>query len=247
MWLAVLGACLTVTQGIKGTTLGPTKYCINDGLASYVAAAAIIPLVNDTLVFFAITWKLMRNSHRGYTIKEGVRAFVFGEYLQPFSRALMQDGQIYYLYVRSRSLLTARKHILRSRIISTTVSVTLLTLVVFYQTSIPAAYRTMFTLPNLMLFNIMACRVFRNTKLALKREPRLSTATESVVLPLPVRSGIKFVPPSKDSRFTGSGSSAAVIEATKTTHTHDDFDLRVNDDYTTKIALGSLRCTDGMA
>jgi hypothetical protein len=34
----------------------------------------------------------------------------------------------------------------------------------FYINSFPIAYRAMFIVPNTMLTNVMACRVFRNTK-----------------------------------------------------------------------------------
>lgn len=46
----------------------------------------------------------------------------------------------------------------------TTVSVGLLTVAMLYVPGIPPVYRTMFTVPNIALMNIMACRVFRNTR-----------------------------------------------------------------------------------
>lgn len=97
MWLAVLAGCLTVTQGVTGINIGPTKYCLNASLEDYVSAAAIIPLINDTMVFLAISWRLMTNSHVEYSLKTGLKTFAFGDYLPSFSRTLFQDGQIYYL------------------------------------------------------------------------------------------------------------------------------------------------------
>ena len=47
---------------------------------------------------------------------------------------------------------------------SATVGCNLLTLVTFYINSFTIAYRAMFIVPNIMLTNVMACRVFRNTK-----------------------------------------------------------------------------------
>jgi len=41
----------------------------------------------------------------------------------------------------------------------------LLTVIVHYIQALPVVYRTLFTVPNLVLINVMACRVFRNIKL----------------------------------------------------------------------------------
>lgn len=98
LWLSVIAGALTTTQGIKVVELPPTTYCIGAGLQPYVGAAIIIPLVNDTLVFLAISWRLMRNSHIEDSFKNGFRAFAFGKFMPAFSRGLLQDGQAYYLY-----------------------------------------------------------------------------------------------------------------------------------------------------
>ncbi|KAF8912001.1 hypothetical protein CPB84DRAFT_1820711 [Gymnopilus junonius] len=149
MWIAVVAGMLTVTTGISGGEIGDTKYCLVLKVESYVGAASIIPLVNDTLVFLAITYRLVTNSHMEYTLKDGFRTLVFGDCLPAFSRALLQDGQRYYF---------------------TTVVFSLLTVIMLYIPGLPGAYRTMFTVPNLVVMNIMACRVFRNTKFGLFRE-----------------------------------------------------------------------------
>ncbi|KAF9563106.1 hypothetical protein CPC08DRAFT_686956 [Agrocybe pediades] len=151
MWLAVLAGCLTVTQGVVGAHIGPTDYCLNAKLEDYVSAAAIIPLVNDTIVFLAISARLMANS---YADESRVRTFVFGTQMPALSRSLLQDGQVYYL---------------------TTVTTNLMTVIMLFVKSVPVTYRTMFTVPNIMLMNVMACRVFRNTKFGLFRESSFST------------------------------------------------------------------------
>ena len=47
----------------------------------------------------------------------------------------------------------------------------------FSTNSFPIAYRTMFVVPNVMLMNVMACRVFRNTKFGNQwMEPTTPTA-----------------------------------------------------------------------
>jgi len=97
MWLAVLGTCITVTRGVTGINIGPTNYCLNFALKDFVSSAGIVPLINDTLIFFAISYKLMSNTHVNYDIKTGVKTFLYGEYLPAFSKSLFQDGQMYYL------------------------------------------------------------------------------------------------------------------------------------------------------
>ncbi|KAJ3504167.1 hypothetical protein NLJ89_g8081 [Agrocybe chaxingu] len=143
MWLAVLAGVLAPSQGLAGDNIGPTKHCINVKIETYVGIAGIIPLVNDTLVFLAISWRLARISYASNPLSGGVAAFFRGDYLPAFSRGLLQDGQIYYL---------------------TTVTTSLLTVIVFYFPLIPVVYRAMFAVPNAALMNIMACRVYRRTK-----------------------------------------------------------------------------------
>ena len=41
-----------------------------------------------------------------------------------------------------------------------------MTVIMLYIRGVPAVYRTMFTIPNIVIMNMMACRVFRNTRLA---------------------------------------------------------------------------------
>jgi len=176
MWLAVVGGCITVTRGVTGINIGPTDYCLNAALEPYVSAAAIIPLVNDTLVFFAISFRLMTNTHVEFNLRTGVKTLISGAYLPAFSKTLFQDGQVYYL---------------------TTVTTNLLTVIMLYIYAVPITYRTMFTVPNITLMNIMACRVFRHTKFGMFKETSISSnklmsrgeTTPSSVIPLAFRKG----------------------------------------------------------
>lgn len=97
MWLAVVAGSVTSTQGVTLVPLGTTNYCTNGRMDEYVIASGIIPLVNDTLVFIAITWRLVRGSRRGLARTNGSWSFIFGKHLPAFSRSLLQDGQVYYL------------------------------------------------------------------------------------------------------------------------------------------------------
>ncbi|KAF8815956.1 hypothetical protein BYT27DRAFT_7128485 [Phlegmacium glaucopus] len=155
MWLAVFASCLTPIPGIKVANIGTTNYCMNVQIKTYAPAAAIVPLINDTLVFVSITWRLWCNSSARRTVKDGARVMIFGDYLPAFSKAMLQDGQAYYL---------------------STVTFNLITVAFLYISSIPPILRTPATVPNIALMNIMACRVFRHTILGLYRDNDISTS-----------------------------------------------------------------------
>ena len=102
LWLAVLGGCLAfIFEVFKTVKVNPalktTAICFNAAISPFIAAATIIPMINDTLIFIAVSWQLSRNSYDPDTLRSSVRTLVFGDYLPVFSKALLQDGQAYYL------------------------------------------------------------------------------------------------------------------------------------------------------
>ena len=99
MWLAVLAGCIMGAHGVTGSNIGTTDYCMNVGIEGYIAPGGIIPLINDTLVFLAISYRLTADTHRDYSLRDGIsiKALVLGDCLPSFSRAFLQDGQAYYL------------------------------------------------------------------------------------------------------------------------------------------------------
>ncbi|PPQ64454.1 hypothetical protein CVT24_008464 [Panaeolus cyanescens] len=176
LWIAVVLSTLTGIFGISGVNIGPTEYCATDRFENYVAAAVIVPLVYDTMVFVAISWRLMKEflveDPAIHTIS-GVKALVFGDYLPAFSRSLLQDGQVYYL---------------------TTITTGLTAVIILFIPGIPShVTRTMLTVPNLTLMNIMACRVFRKTKFGMFREASLSTSR--LFIPTKEENGELSMPP----------------------------------------------------
>ncbi|KAJ7803191.1 hypothetical protein B0H14DRAFT_2889545 [Mycena olivaceomarginata] len=155
VWLSVLGSAATVPTAIIAINIGPTPFCINAGVRPYAGAAGITPLVNDTIIFLAISWRLFRNSYADISLRGNIKTFITGEYLPQFSRALLKDGQMYYLI---------------------TVTANTLTVVMFYNTRVAPTYRVMFTVCNIMVTNAMACHVFRNTKFGFHR--RIATTSD---------------------------------------------------------------------
>jgi len=148
MWLAVLGASLTVIWTLEGTHIGNTNYCTYVGFRPYGSASNIAIAVFDTCVFVAISWRLLANAPPAGG-RSGSRFGLFGRYLPRFSRALLEDGQQYYLVAMVCNLLV---------------------LIMTFVHGIPLIYRTIFLVPSVGLTNIMACRVFRNTKLGHRTE-----------------------------------------------------------------------------
>ena len=101
-WLAVVATGVLVIVGLGSTNIGPTEYCTDGQVRSFVQIAAIIPVINETLVFLAISWRLYSNSYvRPTIIRNGLQVLIFGDYLPRFSNAMLQDGQAYYLLVLS--------------------------------------------------------------------------------------------------------------------------------------------------
>ncbi|KIM36344.1 hypothetical protein M413DRAFT_424975 [Hebeloma cylindrosporum] len=144
MWLGVVGSALTAPHIIFATNIGSTRYCTTGAVKPFAVVTVIVPLVNDTLVLLAVTVGFVMNTHLEPTLKRGMRTVMYGDYLPAFSRAMLRDNQMYYL---------------------ATVGCSLLTVVMFYANTRPGVYSIIFIVPNTMLMNVMACRVYRNTKL----------------------------------------------------------------------------------
>ena len=108
LWLAVLGGCLAlILEAFKLMPVNPesnkTTVCFESSVNPFVSATIIIPLINDTLVFLAITWRLSRNSYDPYK-RSGIKNLILGDHLPVFSKVLLQDGQVYYLLALSWSM-----------------------------------------------------------------------------------------------------------------------------------------------
>lgn len=94
LWLGVLGASVTVPLAVKGIHIGPTKYCVNAEVKSFSSAAVIMSTLNDSLVFLAISLRLVAYNQ----VDSRTKALVKGQGLSSISKALFKGGQIYYLY-----------------------------------------------------------------------------------------------------------------------------------------------------
>ncbi|KAF8961162.1 hypothetical protein BDZ97DRAFT_1829829 [Flammula alnicola] len=148
VWLAIVAGCFVVASqtDITHSNRSNTR-CMLDGtvgLVSFITAVTIVPMVNDVLIFCAVTWKLMQNTHVKITLKKSMKIILFGHYLPAFSRTLLRDGQAYFL---------------------STVILAILTTATLYSNSKVGEYSIMLAFPNVAIMNLMACRIYRKTKL----------------------------------------------------------------------------------
>ena len=191
LWLAVATTGVLVIVGVDYTNLGLTKYCTNGQLKLFVQITTIIPVINDTLVFLAISWRLYSNSYARPTLRNGLQVLIFGHYLPRFSKAMLQDGQAYYLLVllsATSNLCLVLSQLTGRSLHRTTVTMNLLAVIMLFT---HFDLREIFWTPNIILMNIMACRVFTNTILGNFRETEITTSfisreQRAEVTPLPL-------------------------------------------------------------
>ncbi|KAF7353537.1 hypothetical protein MSAN_01543500 [Mycena sanguinolenta] len=99
LWLAVLGAGITLPLGIRGAHIGYTMQCIDTAVPAYTQVGLIMPLINDTAIFFAINYRILVHTVVADSFVARLRAFFGGRGLSALSRALLQSGQHFYLVV----------------------------------------------------------------------------------------------------------------------------------------------------
>ncbi|THH31273.1 hypothetical protein EUX98_g2912 [Antrodiella citrinella] len=158
LWLATFAA-ISAPFGVDGTHIGTTMFCVNSDVQAFSSAGIVVVAVHDTMVFLAITTRLVM-----YCLADTwfarFKAFFSGKGMGNVSKALLQTGQMYYL---------------------ATVGMNIVAMVLILTPSVPPVLRAMFAIPNAALQNTMACRVYRKLKLGLIKEdsPSLSQSTFS--------------------------------------------------------------------
>ncbi|KAF7373759.1 hypothetical protein MSAN_00587400 [Mycena sanguinolenta] len=153
LWIAVLGAGITVPLGLRAAHIGPTMQCVITAVPSDVEVAVIVPLINDTAIFFAISYRILAHTIVMDSIVAHLRVFLGGTGLSTLSQALLRSGQHFYL-------------------IAVAAQTTLLVLLKLPH--LTPVYHGMFSVPALALVNAMACLVFRRIKFGLICSDRIS-------------------------------------------------------------------------
>ncbi|KAF7345293.1 hypothetical protein MSAN_01906000 [Mycena sanguinolenta] len=155
LWIAVLGAGVTVPLGVRGGHIGPTMQCMNTTLPADIEVAVIMPLINDTAVFLAVHYRILAHTIVADSRVARFRVFFGGKGLSTLSQGLLQSGQHFYF-------------------IAVATRITLLVLLRLPQ--LAPTYEGMFAIPALALINAMACLVFRRIKFGLISSDGLSNA-----------------------------------------------------------------------
>ncbi|GLB42202.1 hypothetical protein LshimejAT787_1102170 [Lyophyllum shimeji] len=158
LWLVVSVASLVTAIVSDAVHFVPTQDCRASAAMPYssVSAAPVAYAVNDTLVFLAISWRLLKNAGHDPDRKRSLKSMVLGRHLpsNSFTKFMLRDSQVYYLFAVTSNLVAA---------------------VISWIDSVPVAYHVMLAVMNVALTNMMACRVYRHTKFYASEEPAVST------------------------------------------------------------------------
>ncbi|KAF7373758.1 hypothetical protein MSAN_00587300 [Mycena sanguinolenta] len=146
LWITVLGTGITASLGIRGAHIGPTAQCVTTAVPAGTEVAAIMSLINDTAIFFAINYRILAHTIVADSLPARLRVFFGGSGLSTLSQALLRSGQHFYLIA---------------------VATHTASLVLLNMPHLTPTYRGMFGIPAFALVNAMACLVFRRIKFGL--------------------------------------------------------------------------------
>ena len=99
LWFATFACTITAPFSLKGIHIGTTQRCIDSEVKSFGSAGIVASAVNDTLIFFAVTYRLIFYHVASESWSSRIHSFFKGDGMGRMSKMLLQSGQIYYLYV----------------------------------------------------------------------------------------------------------------------------------------------------
>jgi len=156
IWLAIAGVSILIMLGITGDRIPYTWRC-TEGLAhTYTTVPIILTAINDTLVFLAISYRMVSISMVNSTWSARARSFFRGDGLHHLSKALLKSGQAYYFI---------------------TIGVAILSSALILSRSIPSKLHAILGSAYFALSSAMACRVFRAVLLGIINDPPINAAT----------------------------------------------------------------------
>lgn len=98
LWLSVGASIVTLIRSVKAIQV-ETFCTVAIAGGQLILAPFIVAVINHTLVFLGITYGICKNTLRGdLTLRDGVM-LMLGKSLPTFSKALLHDSQISYVYV----------------------------------------------------------------------------------------------------------------------------------------------------
>ena len=95
-WLSVVAGAATPFGAMEAVYIKHTKYCLCMIKNLYAVATSVADVVNDTLILFAIMYKLGMAGIRRSPASQLSDAWIPMDHLQSFTKAFLQDSQIYY-------------------------------------------------------------------------------------------------------------------------------------------------------
>jgi hypothetical protein len=95
--ILLFGLCILPPLGTDTMHIGTTRRCINTKVATFSVIPIAVNSIFDTLVFIAISLRIVSYSIVGDTYSACMRSFVRGDGLPVLSKSLLQGGQLYYL------------------------------------------------------------------------------------------------------------------------------------------------------
>ena len=97
LWVIASACYAALPFAVSAVRIGPSRQCIDGEMKAYGCAGVVAAAAYDTLIFAAITYRLLGFHLVGDTWSARMRAFFTGAGMGQVSRALLQTGQLYYL------------------------------------------------------------------------------------------------------------------------------------------------------
>lgn len=98
LWfLAIAGGISTAPFSFYGTSVEPSGLCVVPKLKQIEAVASLSVAVFDTVVYVAISYRVIYYHERAPSRWAQIVAFFRGSETGPMARALLQTGQLYFL------------------------------------------------------------------------------------------------------------------------------------------------------
>ncbi|KZP29550.1 hypothetical protein FIBSPDRAFT_1038869 [Athelia psychrophila] len=142
-YIVVFITSVLVPSTLNAIHIGPTEYCVESEIRPWIASlATICNVVNDTLVFLAISYRIAAVSIGAGGRRSALQRFFCGDGAPRVIKQLLQNGQLYYL----ATIVTSIAHIILG---------------------LTTGYGTALTIPVVVVQHVMTCRVHRAVILGL--------------------------------------------------------------------------------
>ena len=97
LWAATLLSSVTLPFSVRGDHIGTSQQCIETDIKPLTSACFTVSAVNDTLIFLAVTYRLVFFYAEAGSWSSRVRSLFSGAGMGQTAKLLLQTGQLYYL------------------------------------------------------------------------------------------------------------------------------------------------------